>query len=508
MKKKYLAVASFTALLSFTLAHPVFAGEWKQDAKGWWYQNTNGTYPTNTWRWVDSDNDGTCECYYFDANGYCLMNTTTPDGYQVDSKGAWVENGAVKQQAISYDVNINTSNTIDYSRYSRNDIIDRNLTVSYLGIYESNGTPISCSYRPQTVFDIYNGCSLDTSGSVKLERGKEYYLEAIITAYSRGDLPLNYPRAAVAYATNGAGVNETEYTYDLDINPLIVTNSVNQSRLTDKQVVEGSVSGNVLGQGEKRQATFGGLNYTYTGICFKSNTFKITDKMPDKGHIEVAPTLYINYFDSNENIFDDDLHIEYVIAGSNGSNTDGGSTQLATNQTDYNKLSQNYDDRGINLTVLDMLNSTKEENAAKYTVVKSTSEDSYDADFPGIIEDIIYSNDVGISYDTKNRAHTAYMFSTSNEAQRSLYKYVPKDSDFSSKSSGSLERKLNQYAESLGFTYDPYGHITTDGKKTYNTVPEYGMVTFSFNNEDGICMNIMGLGKTTNYNISISKLYR
>ena len=46
------------------------------------------------WQWIDDNNDGVEECYYFDANGYMLANTTTPDGYTVNADGAWTENGA------------------------------------------------------------------------------------------------------------------------------------------------------------------------------------------------------------------------------------------------------------------------------------------------------------------------------------------------------------------------------------------------------------------------------
>lgn len=46
------------------------------------------------WQWIDDNNDGVEECYYFDANGYMLANTTTPDGYTVNADGVWTENGA------------------------------------------------------------------------------------------------------------------------------------------------------------------------------------------------------------------------------------------------------------------------------------------------------------------------------------------------------------------------------------------------------------------------------
>ena len=92
----FAAVAAFSSVMAFSS----MAGVWKQDNVGWWYDNGNGTYPSNSWQWIDGDNNGTAECYYFDRTGYMLANTTTPDGYQVNALGAWVENGTVKTRNV------------------------------------------------------------------------------------------------------------------------------------------------------------------------------------------------------------------------------------------------------------------------------------------------------------------------------------------------------------------------------------------------------------------------
>lgn len=94
MKKRILtlAVAGIIALSS-TLTS--FAGQWKQDTSGWWYQNDDGSFHQGGWTWVDG------RCYYFAPSGYCLTNTTTPDGFQVDASGAWIINGVVQTQPQS-----------------------------------------------------------------------------------------------------------------------------------------------------------------------------------------------------------------------------------------------------------------------------------------------------------------------------------------------------------------------------------------------------------------------
>lgn len=94
MKRVKLLIVS--AVLSLAMSLSAFAGQWNQDSGGWWYQNDDGTYPVNSWQWIDGNADGVSECYYFNENGYCLMNTTAPDGKTVDSNGALIISGIVQ----------------------------------------------------------------------------------------------------------------------------------------------------------------------------------------------------------------------------------------------------------------------------------------------------------------------------------------------------------------------------------------------------------------------------
>ena len=120
-------------------------GQWIQDEKGWWYKRLDGSYPKNSWGyeayngksywyyfldsgymatgWIEvngskyylfPNSDGwkgrmltgwqwiEGNCYYLDAQGQnegsLYRNTTTPDGFTVDSEGRWVVNGAVQKQ--------------------------------------------------------------------------------------------------------------------------------------------------------------------------------------------------------------------------------------------------------------------------------------------------------------------------------------------------------------------------------------------------------------------------
>ena len=98
MKKKgcFVLATAMVLMMSFS----AFAGVWKNDAKGWWYENADGSYLRNGWNWVDGNNDGVSESYYFQNDGYLVTNTTV-EGYQVNSDGAWVVNGAVQTRGAA-----------------------------------------------------------------------------------------------------------------------------------------------------------------------------------------------------------------------------------------------------------------------------------------------------------------------------------------------------------------------------------------------------------------------
>ena len=96
--KKTLKILAAAGLMTMAMGMTALAGQWKQDATGWWYDNGNGTWPASTWQWIDGNQDGISECYYFEPSGYMAANTITPDGYTVDANGAWTVNGVVRTQ--------------------------------------------------------------------------------------------------------------------------------------------------------------------------------------------------------------------------------------------------------------------------------------------------------------------------------------------------------------------------------------------------------------------------
>ena len=93
-KVKIFATAmAFSAIMAIAS----YAGEWKQDTSGYWYQNDDGSYTTNGWQEIDGKQ------YYFDGNGYMLSESITPDGKLVGTDGSVVVyNNSSYQSILDY----------------------------------------------------------------------------------------------------------------------------------------------------------------------------------------------------------------------------------------------------------------------------------------------------------------------------------------------------------------------------------------------------------------------
>lgn len=103
--KKYLRLVAVFAAVAMTCLAPmtVSAGSWQKGTSkpnSWWYLNDDGSFAKG-WQWIDGNQDGIAESYYFDNDGWCLMNTMTPDGYKVNANGAWVQDGNVVTRKVA-----------------------------------------------------------------------------------------------------------------------------------------------------------------------------------------------------------------------------------------------------------------------------------------------------------------------------------------------------------------------------------------------------------------------
>ena len=165
MKKAKLTVP----ILALTLCMGItaYAGQWQSDVNGWWWQEDDGSYPANTWKWIDGNNDGVAEFYYFDGNGYMLSNSTAPNGHQVDAEGKWIVNGVVQTQSTTlqtiYNVEGLTPQQNGYNvTYQYFTVYENSLgNTEYQAIIEIQNTSAGNLYLGNATFDIY-----DRSGNI------------------------------------------------------------------------------------------------------------------------------------------------------------------------------------------------------------------------------------------------------------------------------------------------------------------------------------------------------
>lgn len=68
-------------------AMKAYADSWQLDGNGWRYLIDDSSHVTSGWKWLDRNHNGTFECYCFGLDGYLIVNTVTPDNYQVDQDG-------------------------------------------------------------------------------------------------------------------------------------------------------------------------------------------------------------------------------------------------------------------------------------------------------------------------------------------------------------------------------------------------------------------------------------
>ena len=101
MKVDTVRMMTMTALMAAAMSTTAFAGSWRTDGGGRWYQNDDGSCTKNGWQWIDRDQDGARECYYFNpvsdgTKGKLIKSPEVPEGYQVNANGAWMINGTVQ----------------------------------------------------------------------------------------------------------------------------------------------------------------------------------------------------------------------------------------------------------------------------------------------------------------------------------------------------------------------------------------------------------------------------
>lgn len=103
MRKKGMMTAAAAMVMAAAMSMTSIAAGWQKDDNGWRYGTNadNSTWYMGSWQWIDGNGDGIAESYFFDQNGYLLVNTTTADGFTVNADGAWVLNGVVQTKLMA-----------------------------------------------------------------------------------------------------------------------------------------------------------------------------------------------------------------------------------------------------------------------------------------------------------------------------------------------------------------------------------------------------------------------
>lgn len=191
MLKKMATVLS-VVVLATAASITAQAGVWKKDNVGWWWQNDDGSYPVSKWEWLDGNQDGVAECYYFNEIGYMLADTTTPDGYTVNADGAWVVNGVVQTQTSRNSASNITrgSNTTNASRVSSSSSSNTlssntssgntssgNTSSSNTSSSDTSSNNTSSSDTPSS--DTSNGIVFPSAGMTLYDDDSSFYVSSI-----------------------------------------------------------------------------------------------------------------------------------------------------------------------------------------------------------------------------------------------------------------------------------------------------------------------------------------
>lgn len=55
MRNRKAMAAAIAAIMTMAMSFQAMAGEWKQNEIGWWWQEEDGSYPVNSWQWLDGN---------------------------------------------------------------------------------------------------------------------------------------------------------------------------------------------------------------------------------------------------------------------------------------------------------------------------------------------------------------------------------------------------------------------------------------------------------------------
>ncbi len=84
----------------------------RSDGNGIKYYYEEDKFYRDGWHWIDNNNDGIYECYYFNVLGHIYQNAITPSGYEVNDKGQLKIDGVVQHKSITEIFDMSTASQI------------------------------------------------------------------------------------------------------------------------------------------------------------------------------------------------------------------------------------------------------------------------------------------------------------------------------------------------------------------------------------------------------------
>ena len=101
MKRKLLKIISTALILGNLVSLSSInakASTWRQNTSGWWYENDDGSYPTNQWKLINNS------WYYFNSAGYMVTGWNVINGatYYFNSSGAMQTGWLTLDGGITY----------------------------------------------------------------------------------------------------------------------------------------------------------------------------------------------------------------------------------------------------------------------------------------------------------------------------------------------------------------------------------------------------------------------
>ncbi len=257
MKKKIVVLLGILALSIFSISS--YAAEWKQEADGrWWYQYDDGTYPQNGWAKINGKD------YYFDAEGYMLANTVTPDGYTVGADGAWIPDGAPAAAATQQ-----SNHSVSNIQYGTGSVTDALVISDWSYVPEY----FNSTYH---IFEITNNSGKTLEININ-ENAKNYSGEVIgASSVSQEDVPSGCTVFITNYFSDVTGVQSYDTTItakeeDFYI-PVIQDINVSVKDRGDKAIVTVANNGSLAAEFVEGTAVFfEGDEVVYTSSHYFDN---------------------------------------------------------------------------------------------------------------------------------------------------------------------------------------------------------------------------------------------